>query len=156
MPSKRERILQAWKESFENHPERPPELNVHRYHLRPIEVDRLPAMVVYPRPADMQPSEIVERRELGGGGKVRRTLALRLEFRARAAFDEPPDGAVDPYYSWAVKAVHEAEQLDGLLMNGAREQSSGFGAVETEDAVLSALVVDYELHFETTRGNPDD
>lgn len=157
MASKRERVMQALLELLQNHPDPPEGLNVHRNYLRPIEVDRLPAIVIYPRPADMQPSEFVERRELGAAGKERRNLAVRFECRARASHDDhAPDSATDPLFRFVVQALHAGEQLEGLLMHAPREQSSGFGAVETEDAVLAALVIEYELHYETTRGNPDD
>jgi hypothetical protein len=154
--SKRERIFSALKEAFKNGENKPAGLAVHRNRLRPMESDQLPALVLYPRPSDFGPSERVEHRELGPDAKVRRTLQVRIEGRALSTDPkEGPELAVDPIYRYAVKTVQAAGKLDGLLIKIPKELESGYGAAESEDGVLSGVAIDFELEYQTTRGNPD-
>jgi hypothetical protein len=156
MTSKRERILAAYLEALTESEHRPEEATVHRFPLRPLELDQLPAVAIYARPVDMNPSERVERRELGVNPPERRILTLRCEGRAMAASNEAPETAVDPLFQFIVKAVHEAGGLNGLLLRLPREMESGYAAVEGEEGVYSAIAVDFEIEYETTRGNPDN
>lgn len=154
--SKRERVLAAYLAALDGSAEKPEGVTVHRFPLRPLELDDLPAVAIYARPVDMNPSERVERRELGVNPQERRILTVRFEGRALAASDEAPETAVDPLFRFIVKAVHAAGGLGGELLRLPREMESGYAAVEAEAGVYSAIAVDFEIEYETTRGNPDN
>ena len=77
-------------------PGKPAGLRVHRSKRKPIEQDKLPAIVVY------QLGEETKRKGGDWGPLYEHTFALALEVRVKG---EAPDAALDPHIVWAQKTM---------------------------------------------------
>jgi hypothetical protein len=126
----------------------PAGLTVHRERTRPIEVDSLPAILVYfeddpPRAFDKQQfrSPLAER-----------DVAVALECRAQGSASASPDEALDPVLVWAVKAGFADETFGGLAM-GAREGKANWRSREL-DVPVAAATLRFSIRYRTSRLDP--
>jgi hypothetical protein len=153
MGSIREQILTALAEALAG--EAAPEgWSVHRAAYRPIEADQLPALVLYEAPSPRGVVETVETIGIGPDAIVRRVLTVRVEIRAEVPQDTAPSAALDPGYVWAVQSIVGAGLLDGLLTEEPAEQSY-YTEAEERDRVLAAGTVDFQVEYQTRRGDPE-
>jgi hypothetical protein len=86
-------------------PGKPAGLRVHRSRRKPIEQDKLPAMVVY------QLGEETKRKGGDWGPLYEHELALAVEVRVKG---DPPDQQLDPYVVWAQKTMVGDQTAGGL------------------------------------------
>lgn len=148
MPSRREQLVLAAVAALDA-AGKPAGLAVHRFRTRPIQKDQLPALVVYPAPD----GEAVARGDGARGYKARRTLVLRVECRAIAPDGTPCDAALDPYTSWAVRALMQDPTLGGLALNA--QEAAVLWDAEELDRVYAAAAVDVRLDYVTAAADPD-
>jgi hypothetical protein len=127
---------------------RPAGLTVHRERTRPIEVDSLPAVLVYfeddiPRPFDAQKfrSPFLER-----------DLGVALECRAQGSQAVPVDVALDPILVWALAAGFIDETFGGLAL-GAIEGRTEWKSREG-DVPVAAATLHISIKFRTSRLDP--
>lgn len=149
MPSQRERILQAIVARLDS--DKLSGVTVHRYRTRPIHADKLPAWVVYPITAPAGESERVARRP--AGGKVDRTVNIRVELRVVAEPPQAPDEALDPHYVAIVKSLMGEPTLGGLALD-IEERATSFDAAE-HDQVYAAAATDFDVTYATAEIDPE-
>ena len=144
MASHRELIIEALVTALTTPPAsvtKPAGLAVHRFAMRPLDVDRLPAIVVYwmdckPAKAEQVVSSVSYDRLL------EYLLTVRVECRAAG---EPADQVLDPLAQYARQVVLTDPSLGGLCY-GVREAGIQVDAVAKEK-VLGAAAVDFEFHY---------
>jgi hypothetical protein len=127
---------------------RPAGLTVHRERTRPIEIDSLPAILVYadddaPKPLGQQTyaAPLTERR-----------LSLSIECRAAGSSGVAVDQALDPLLVWAASAVRADEKFGGLA-NGVEEGRTVWSSRET-DTQIAAAKWGITIIFRTSRLDP--
>lgn len=148
MPSIRERIIQNRREALDG-PGKPTGVTVHRYRIRPIERDDLPAYVAYPsNPPIGGQSETVERLDHDSG--VERSMNLRIEIRVSG---EEPDEAIDEHYVHVVRAMRADPTCGGLALD-CEEVATTFDAADLGKAV-GAAAVDFEITYLTSEDDPE-
>ncbi|MFW6031000.1 MAG: hypothetical protein ACOC9T_00285 [Myxococcota bacterium] len=149
MPTRRERIVRKTVEALDG-AGKPDGATVHRYRVRPIERDDLPAYVVYPSNPPMGGrSEAVQRMDHDPG--VERSLNLRVEIRVA---DNEPDKALDDHYAWVVRAMRSDPTWDGLALD-TQESGSSFDAADLGRTV-GACAVDWEITYITDEDDPEE
>jgi hypothetical protein len=126
----------------------PAGLTVHRERTRPIEIDSLPAIMVYfdddvPKPLAQQ----VYRAPL-----TERQLSLSLEARAAGSESVSPDEALDPVLVWAAQAIRADETFGGLA-NGVEEGRTVWASKEG-DTVVAAAKWGITIKYRTSRLDP--
>jgi hypothetical protein len=126
----------------------PSGLTVHRERTRPIEIDSLPAIMLYSEDDPPQP--------LGGqtyrAPLTEHQLAVALELRAQGSPSVPPDAALDPLYVWAILALMADVTFGGLaseVVEGRTVWSSREGDVPVASAKLSVTI-----KYRTSRLDP--
>ncbi|MGH9716407.1 MAG: hypothetical protein ACRD4R_06740 [Candidatus Acidiferrales bacterium] len=126
----------------------PSGLTIHRERTRPIEIDSLPAILVYfeddaPKPFDRQQfrSPLAER-----------DMSVALECRAMGSESVSPDAALDPVLSWAFKAGLADETFGGLAM-GAEPGKATWKSREG-DTPVAAATLRIQIRFRTSRLDP--
>jgi hypothetical protein len=126
---------------------------VHRYRIRPIERDQLPAYVVYPaNPPLGGQSEVVERLDHDPG--VERRLNLRVEIRVEVTDpNDEPDSVLDEHYVHVVKALRADPTCGGLALD-CEESSSSFDAADLGKEV-GACAVDFVITYHTDEDDPE-
>jgi hypothetical protein len=126
----------------------PSGLTVHRERTRPIEIDSLPAIMVYadddvPKPLAGQ----TYRAPL-----TERQLSVALECRAQGSTSVSPDEALDPVLVWAAQTVLANEQFGGLA-NGVEEGRTVWASREGDVPVASAKW-SITIRYRTSRLDP--
>lgn len=126
----------------------PAGLTVHRERTRPIEIDSLPAIVLYAE--DEQPKTL-------GGAVYRaplteRQLSIGVQCRAKGAASVSPDAALDPVLVWATKTVLANETFGGLA-NGVEEDRTVWSSREGDDPIAAATV-HFTIKYRTSRLDP--
>ena len=139
-------------------PGKPEGVTVHRQRDRPIWVDDLPAIVVYPAPNPNDVEEEVSWSRTGGrmGGSVDRTMNCRIELRAEVPDDEPATDVLDPLYVWAVKALHGSDRLNGLVVRGPEEQRSASQTETDGERTIARMAVEFEVLYRTRMLDPTE
>ena len=123
-------------------------LTVHRERTRPIEVDSLPAIMLYfdddvPKPLGQQ----TYRAPL-----TERQLSLALEARAAGSASVSPDEALDPVLNWALQAIRADETFGGLA-NGVEEGRTVWASKEG-DTLVAAAKLSITIKYRTSRLDP--
>lgn len=126
----------------------PLNLTVHRERTRPIEKDKLPAILVYFE--DEEPTPLAKQRF--SAPLTERHLNVVLEMRTVPDAGQAPDEAVDPLYMWAVQQILGNEKLGGLAM-GVTEGPMKWMATEA-DLVYAGAALHLVIHYRTSRLDP--
>ncbi len=126
----------------------PSGLTVHRERTRPIEVDSLPAILVYAD--DDVPKPLAEQRYKAP--LTERQLSLFLECRAQGSAAVPPDAALDPILIWAAKTIFADESFSGLA-SGVEEGRTVWSSREG-DVPMAAAKWSITIKFRTSRLDP--
>jgi hypothetical protein len=126
----------------------PANLTVHRERTRPIEQDKLPAILVYFEDDEPTPLE----KQKFQAPLTQRHLGVVLEMRAVPTTGQAPDEVVDPLYVWAVQQIMSNERFDGLAM-GVTEGPMKWTAKEA-DAILAGAALHLVIHYRTSRLDP--
>ena len=126
----------------------PSGLTVHRERTRPIEIDSLPAIMVYadddvPKPLAGQTYK---------APLTERQLSVALECRAQGSTSVSPDEALDPVLVWAAQTVLANEQFGGLA-NGVEEGRTVWASREGNVPVASAKW-SITIRYRTSRLDP--
>ncbi len=124
-----------------------PGLAVHRERTRPLEADRLPAVLLYSE--DEEPSPIGSRRD---APLTERALTLKVECRAQGSQTTPPDAALDPVIAWVLWQILNNEKFGGLA-NGVSEGKTSWTSKEG-DTVLAAAAIHFTVKYRTSRTDP--
>jgi hypothetical protein len=126
----------------------PTSLNVHRERTRPVEADKLPAILVYFE--DDEPTTLAKQRFQAP--LTERHLNVVLEMRAVPDAGKAPDEAIDPLYLWAMQQVMSDERFSGLAM-GVTEGPMKWTAKEA-DVVVAGAALHLVIHYRTSRLDP--
>lgn len=143
MASQREQIVAALMASLTTPPSgvtKPTGLAVHRNALRPLDSDRLPALVVYSM--DCKPSRDQSISSVSQDRLLEYLLTVRIECRVTG---EPTDQLLDPLIQFARLVIFTDPSLGGLAY-AVRESGILFDGVAKE-RVFGAAAVDFELSF---------
>lgn len=119
----------------------PAGLTIHREAMRPVEGDRLPAVVVYwldCKPLD--PNQVIT--EVSQARLLEYVLTIRVECRASG---QPVDQVLDPLAQFVRLVIFNDPSLGGLAI-GVREVALQLDAV-SKDRVYGALAVDFDFHY---------
>ena len=120
---------------------------MHRERTRPIEQDKLPAILVYFEDDEPTPLE----KQKFQAPLTQRHLNVVLEMRAVAS-GQAPDEAVDPLYLWAVQQIMSNEKFSGLAM-GVTEGPMKWTAKEA-DVIFAGAALHLVIHYRTSRLDP--
>ena len=123
---------------------KPAGLTVHRMRDRPLNVESLPAIVVY-WGGDLDPTPDVT-------DLLTRTARVLLEVRVKQA-GAPPDSVLDPLLVWAVKAMMADYTLSGASVD-MEELRSDPNLTERIEG-LAAAVVEFHVRYRTTYKDPE-
>lgn len=105
---------------------------VHRYRFRPIDRDKLSAIVVYPHRNDPEEHELEQRED---------AFAVVIELRAKQlAAGVTPDVLVEELYDWTVSQLLADPTLGGLVTDLV-EGSTQWQGEELDEAYCAAAVV---------------
>lgn len=126
----------------------PAGLTVHRERTRPIEIDSLPAIMVYA--ADDAPKPLAQ--QIYRAPLTERQLSLSLECRAQGSGSISPDEALDPVLVWAAQAVRADETFGGLA-SGVEEGRTVWASKEG-DTVVAAAKWSITIKYRTSRLDP--
>jgi hypothetical protein len=126
----------------------PAGLTVHRERTRPIEIDSLPAILVYadddvPKPLGQQ---------VYAAPLTERQFSLTLECRAQGTSSISPDAVLDPVLVWAAKTVLANERFGGLA-SGVEEGRTVWASREGDTPVASAKL-SFTIKYRTSRLDP--
>jgi hypothetical protein len=124
---------------------KPTGLAVHRFRLRPIAGESLPAQVVY-----MQSDPDPERRATG---VLDRVMRLAVEHLVKVTAGTPPDDTVDPLISWAVLALMSDETMGGLASQ-ITERGTVWAPEEGEQSFMRAMTV-FDIQYLTKDTDPE-
>jgi hypothetical protein len=124
---------------------KPAGLAVHRFRLRPIAGESLPAQVVY-----MQSDPDPERRATG---VLDRVMRLAVEHLVKVTAGTPPDDTVDPLISWAVLALMSDETMGGLASQ-ITERGTVWAPEEGEQSFMRAMTV-FDIQYLTKDTDPE-
>jgi len=128
-------------------PSQPTGLTVHRERTRPIELDQVPAVLVYFE--DDTPTTI--------GSKVaapltERGMTVAAECRAQGSTGVSPDQALDPLIQWVLYQFFSNEKFGGLA-NGVEEQKTIWASKEG-DIPLASATIHLKINYRTSRIDP--
>lgn len=126
----------------------PSGLTVHRERTRAIEVDSLPAIMVYSDDNDPKPLA----GQAYAAPLTEHQLAVSLECRALGSASIPPDAALDPVLVWAALAIFADERFGGLA-SGVEEGRTVWNSHEGDVPVASAKY-SITVKFRTSRLDP--
>jgi hypothetical protein len=152
MPTIRERIICLAQGALETDPDdggpsKPAGLTIHRERTRAIEVDTLPAVLLYFK--DDEPKPIGSQRE---APLTERRMVLTVESRAIGSPTLSPDEALDPVYLWTVYRLLKNERFGGLA-NGIEEGKTEWHSKEGDLALASATTY-FTIRYRTSRIDP--
>lgn len=148
MSSIREQIVAALVVALSSGSGAPAGLTIHRERTRPIEIDSLPAILIYSE--DDTPTTL-------GAQTYRAPLSEKklepvLELRAAGSSGVAPDQAIDPLYVWAMKAIGADETFGGLA-NGVEEGKTIWNSREG-DTPVAAAQLHITIRYRTSRLDP--
>jgi hypothetical protein len=123
-------------------------LTVHRERTRPIEIDSLPAILVYVD--DDAPKTLAG--QVFAAPLTERQASVSLECRAQGSASIPPDAALDPITVWAALAIFADERFGGLA-NGVEEGRTVWNSQEGDVPIASAKW-SITVKFRTSRLDP--
>jgi hypothetical protein len=126
----------------------PTGVTVHRERTRPIEADKLPAILVYFE--DDEPTPLMKQRFQAP--LAERHLNLVTELRATPDAVSAPDQAIDPLYLWVIAQLITNERLGGLAM-GITEGPMKWTSKEA-DRVFAGAALHMVIHYRTSRTDP--
>ncbi|HLZ09338.1 MAG TPA: hypothetical protein VKT80_12160 [Chloroflexota bacterium] len=147
MSSIREQIAQAVVDLL-SAPGGPGGVSVHRERTRPIESDKMPAILVYFE--DDEPTPLAKVRFQAP--LTERHLNLVLELRAIPDAVSAPDQAIDPLYLWVIAQLVVNERLGGLAM-GITEGPMKWTTKEA-DRIFAGAALHLIVHYRTSRLDP--
>jgi hypothetical protein len=127
---------------------KPAGLTVHRERTRPIEIDSLPAILIY---ADDDVPKTLSQQTYAAP-LTERQLSLALECRAQGSSGVSPDEALDPVLVWAAKTVLANERFGGLA-SGVDEGRTVWSSREGDVPVASAKL-SLTIRYRTSRLDP--
>jgi hypothetical protein len=127
---------------------KPSGLTVHRERTRPIEVDSLPAIMVYAD--DDVPKPLAGQNY--AAPLTERQFSVVLECRAQGSGSVSPDAALDPVLVWAVQTIVAGERFGGLA-SGVEEGRTVWSSREADVPVASAKL-SLTIKFRTARSDP--
>jgi hypothetical protein len=123
-------------------------LTVHRERTRPIEIDSLPAILIYAD--DDVPKTLGQ--QVYAAPLTERQFSLALECRAQGTTGISPDEALDPVLVWAAKTVLANERFTGLA-SGVEEGRTVWSSREGDVPVASAKL-SFTIRYRTSRLDP--
>lgn len=126
----------------------PAGLTVHRERTRPIEIDSLPAIMIYAE--DEQPKPLGA--QAYRAPLTERQLAIGVECRALGTATVSPDEALDPVVVWATQTILANEAFGGLA-NGVEEERTVWNSREG-DLPIAAAAVHFTIKYRTSRLDP--
>lgn len=126
----------------------PTGLTVHRERTRAIEVDSLPAILVYAD--DGVPKPLAG--QVYGSPLTEHELTVALECRAQGSSAVSPDAALDPVLVWAALAIFADERFGGLA-SGVEEGRTVWNSHEGDVPIASAKY-SITVRFRTSRLDP--
>ena len=122
---------------------KPAELTVHRFRLRPLNADLLPAVAVYLlNEQRTRPTTRFSTLEKG-------VILIGLQFRVES---ETPDVTLDPYLVWAEQAL-VAAPLPGGTADDVQLRSIDWGG-EARDKQYGIALMQFALQVDTKVGDP--
>lgn len=126
----------------------PSGLTIHRERTRPIEVDSLPAILVYSD--DDVPKTLAG--QTFGAPLTERQATVSLECRAQGSSTVPPDAALDPILVWAALTIFADDRFGGLA-SGVEEGRTVWNSHEGDVPIASAKW-SITVKFRTSRLDP--
>lgn len=123
-------------------------LTIHRERTRPIEIDSLPAILVYAD--DDVPAPLAS--QVYSAPLTERKLSLAVECRAQGTSSVSPDAALDPVLIYAAKTVLANERFGGLA-SGVEEGKTMWASREGDVPVASARL-SFTVRYRTSRLDP--
>jgi hypothetical protein len=126
----------------------PAGLTIHRERTRPIEIDSLPAIMVYAEDDTPKPLAGQQYR----APLTERQLTVAAQIRAAGNASTPPDTAIDPILIWLYQRVGADETFGGLA-NGVEEVRTVWNSKEG-DIPLAACTVHFTIKYRTSRLDP--
>ena len=126
----------------------PSGLTVHRERTRPIEIDSLPAIMVYAEDDPPKPLAGQQYR----APLTERQLTVGLQMRAAGSATTPPDAALDPLAIWIYQQIRADETFTGLA-NGVEEVRTVWNSKEG-DLPIAACTVHFTIKYRTSRLDP--
>lgn len=123
-------------------------LTIHRERTRPIEIDSLPAILVYFD--DDTPTTLSN--QVYAAPLTERKLSLAVECRAQGTSSVSPDAALDPVLVYAAKTVLANERFGGLA-SGVEEGKTVWASREGDVPVASARL-SFTVRYRTSRLDP--
>jgi hypothetical protein len=146
MATIREQIISAVTGALED-PGGPAGLTVHRERTRAIEVDGLPACLLYFE--DDEPAPIGSKYK---APLTERDLNLAAELRATGDAGVSPDQALDPLIAWTLTQLFADESFGGLA-NGIVERKTVWASKEGDQPLASATI-HLTVKYRTSRTDP--
>lgn len=126
----------------------PAGLSVHRERTRPIEIDSLPAIMIYAE--DDTPKPLADQHYRAP--LTERQMSIAVECRAIGSVGVSPDAALDPIVVWAAKTILANETFGGLA-NGVEEERTVWSSREG-DIPVAAAAVHFTIKYRTSRLDP--
>lgn len=126
----------------------PSGLTVHRERTRAIEVDSLPAIMIYAD--DDVPKTLGQ--QVYAAPLTERQFSLALECRAQGSTSVSPDEALDPVLVFAAQTVLANEQFGGLA-SGVEEGRTVWSSREG-DAPIATAKLNFTIRYRTSRLDP--
>lgn len=126
----------------------PSGLTIHRERTRPIEIDSLPAIMIYAD--DDVPKTLAQ--QVYRAPLTERQFSLALECRAQGSSSVSPDEALDPVLVFAAKTVLANETFGGLA-NGVEEGRTVWSSREGDNPVAAAKL-NFTIRYRTSRLDP--
>src|SRR5258708_1304909 len=123
-------------------------LSVHRERTRPIEIDSLPAIMVYAD--DDVPKTLGQ--QTYAAPLTERQFSVVLECRAQGSSSVSPDAALDPVLVWAAITVLANERFGGLA-SGVDEGRTAWNSREGTTPLAAAKMF-FTIKFRTSRLDP--
>jgi hypothetical protein len=127
---------------------KPTGLTIHRERTRPIEIDSLPAIMMY---NDDDPPKPLAQQTFRAPLTEHQLLAA-LELRAQGSAGVSPDAALDPLYVWAILALGADETFGGLA-SGIEEGRTAWSSREG-DVPVAAAKLSITVRYRTSRLDP--
>jgi hypothetical protein len=127
----------------------PAGLTVHRERTRPIEIDSLPAILVY---AEDAPKPKPWGEQNYRAPLVERQVLLRLECRAEGTSSTAVDVALDPITVWATQQMLKDVSFGGLA-NEVVEENTAWQSREG-DLPIASCAIHFTVKFRTSRLDP--
>jgi hypothetical protein len=126
----------------------PAGLTVHRERTRAIEIDSLPAIMIYAE--DDQPKPLAAQNYRAP--TTERQLSIGLQCRAEGSSTSSVDQVLDPIIVWANQQIFLDETFGGLA-NGVEEDRTVWMSKEG-DKPIAAATVHFTIKYRTSRLDP--